>query len=237
MFLNQKFLHKFLTQSLTQKDESPGKPSDLDMFELFYQPEVVAQLRRWFKLEAPSGYLGEYQVLGFMRDLTDFADHKILDVFDGWDKHARGQLAFPDFFILLSMLIARSTSNLTRFLYLHGSHLADVVCSAANASSAGSPADRETANTLILTLLFLGFTLDLEPLVHRAIALFDLEHIDYIDHNMFELVMFWICTEHDKLSSQATRLHAPMVVAARPTSLANARNARDRLKSKACTVL
>ena len=88
MFLNQKFLHKFLTQSLTQKDESPGKPSDLDMFELFYQPEVmqllltrasprlrsplhvspgarqvVAQLRRWFKLEAPSGYLGEYQVV------------------------------------------------------------------------------------------------------------------------------------------------------------------------------
>lgn len=222
MFLNQKFLLSFvLQQSEGINSTSSSVSGEADLFTLIHEPEVVVALKRWFKLKSPTGF-GEQHLLSFLRELTDFPDFKILDIFDAWDATHRGALLFEEFFVLLALLVARSTCKLTQFLYIYGSQLTNLFAIA--------PADTEAPAIPTVTVLFVGFLLDIESVTQRANAVFDLDHEEALLPEKFLVVMFWVFIEFEKMSRDCKSTRAIAIVP-------KGTSAGTRFKSKACTIL
>jgi len=88
-------------------------------FEFIYSEKGFSNLKKWFAQNATGSknQFNENQFITFLRELTDLGDHQILEVFDTFDHNHQGAITFNEFFLIISLLVARETGQTTRFLY------------------------------------------------------------------------------------------------------------------------
>eukprot|EP01102_Stenamoeba_stenopodia_P011648 TRINITY_DN3599_c0_g1_i1.p1 TRINITY_DN3599_c0_g1~~TRINITY_DN3599_c0_g1_i1.p1 ORF type:complete len:445 (-),score=100.73 TRINITY_DN3599_c0_g1_i1:24-1358(-) len=114
-------------------DGSPGAATTQQIavspFDFIYSEKGFSNLKKWFSINATgnTNQFNENQFITFLRELTDLGDHQILEVFDTFDHNHQGAITFNEFFLIISLLVARETGQTTRFLYLHGKEIFEML--------------------------------------------------------------------------------------------------------------
>uniref|UniRef100_A0A6U2WYB6 Uncharacterized protein n=1 Tax=Paramoeba aestuarina TaxID=180227 RepID=A0A6U2WYB6_9EUKA len=106
-----------------------GGPDSQSLFVRLYEEECYSNVQKYFEknLCTSAGVMSENQFLIFMRSLTDFRDHEIIEIFDIFDYDYVGGIAFDEYFLIVSMMTARLSASCTQFLYLHGKQIFEMV--------------------------------------------------------------------------------------------------------------
>lgn len=107
-----------VTQELIGAYSHMQTPSDLNTFDTLYTDAGLKNLKSWFMAHSDiDNNLTEDQFILFLRKLTHFPDHRILEVFDLFgelffrikhlnyiDLEDAGVISFSEYFVLVSML-------------------------------------------------------------------------------------------------------------------------------------
>mmetsp|Transcript_33840 Transcript_33840/g.46311 ORF Transcript_33840/g.46311 Transcript_33840/m.46311 type:complete len:232 (+) Transcript_33840:2-697(+) len=131
MKVNEEFL-VMLLDGLTAKESLPQSAapvsSDQSLFARLYEEECYNNLQRSFDgYCTAAGVMSENQFLTFMRSLTDFRDHEIIEIFDIFDYDSVGGISFDEYFLIVSMMAAINCAVCTQFLFLHGKQMFEML--------------------------------------------------------------------------------------------------------------
>lgn len=192
-------LHTEKAQTKPTTPEAALPPPPTNPFDFIYSEKGFSNLKKWFSQNASSNknLFNENQFITFLRELTDFGDHQILEVFDTFDHNDQGAISFNEFFLIISLLVARETGQTTRFLYLHGREIFDLM------------ADRNSKSLTFEQFSRLGFIIGMsEDQIFANLKDFNLDLFNLISYEDFLLYYFAIFDDWDKGRKAQENLHS-----------------------------
>mmetsp|Transcript_34570 Transcript_34570/g.97493 ORF Transcript_34570/g.97493 Transcript_34570/m.97493 type:complete len:246 (+) Transcript_34570:15-752(+) len=185
-------------------ESAGGLPDQTNLFEALYAKDNIERLKTQFEsLSAPQGYMTENQFLSFMRNLTDFRDHEIIEIFDFVDTNSTGGVGFNEYFLIVSMMSSRTSAQTTHFLYLHGREVFDMIL---------DPTAQQSKLTFE-RFSRLGFIMGLsETQIVASLKDFDFDVFSFISFDEFMMYYFVVLDDFDSGRSPSDALNSEVKV-------------------------
>ncbi|PRP76262.1 hypothetical protein PROFUN_07784 [Planoprotostelium fungivorum] len=201
--LTQRGTTKLPNIGLTGPSEPPATrtPSLLRTFDMLYSEKGYENLKSWFL--AHSGVdnsLSEDQFLLFLRKLTDFHDHRILELFDLFDVDDLGSIAFSEFFLIVALLAGLESGKSLNVLHRHAKQLFKVASNCK--TSKGTPAVEFVRMCLLLRMI--GVSEEAALANCRSYNINTSSVLDFDEFVMFSFILFSALDDQTETSQEKT---------------------------------